>query len=389
MENKKLEVGRLSQDIDLDTLNDAQLGVLDAGLAMFNGNVNELCVAICKLHDNKNINSILNAQKNGSHQVTEIFDIKTIQERHEKLSSGERSAKAVLNKFNFKVDTGHRQLMPATKGLIKGLVLLKENYPNCMEFLDYIEQFALLSLCREKTGQMYFPPVLLAGPPGVGKTAIVREVAKLLGVAFKQIDMATVTSGFVLSGSSTAWSDAKAGCIVDLLREGIAANPIIILDELDKSSVDAKFNPLGGLYTLLEKEAAEQFIDEALNIPINASHILYTATANNLDCIPAPLLSRFMVINIDDVKGEHHKVVSQSIYRSVLKKESMESAFINYLSDDVCLALEPFSPREVKKKLLRAMAKTAYRQQKIKSLSMDVCDLDLAVSEEKRMGFVW
>jgi len=374
---------------DISQLTKEHLGVIEVGLEMFEGNADKLCLAICKIHDNKNWKQSLENQKKGKNQVIEVFDIKKIQQRCDDLSSGEKSAKAVLKKFNCKLDTGHRQLMPATKGLIKGLAVLKENYPNCIEFLDYIEQFAMLSLCRENTNQMYFPPVLLAGPPGVGKTAIIREVAKLLDVAFKQIDMATVTGGFVLSGSSTVWSDAKAGCIVDLLRDGIAANPIIILDEIDKSSTEAKFNPLGALYTLLEKEAAEKFIDEALDMPINASHILYTATANDLNCIPAPLLSRFLVINIDEVKGEHHKVVTQSIYGTILEKENMNNAFVNNLNNDVYYALESFSPREVKQILIRAMAKTAYRQQKVKSLSMAVGDLDLRARDEKKIGFVW
>jgi len=375
--------------LDTSQLTKEHLGVIDVGLEMFGGNADKLCFAICKIHDNKNRQKSLDIQKKGKNKVIEVFDIKEIQQRYDELSSGERSAKAILNKFKFKLDTGYRQLMPATNLLVKGISALKLRYPNCIEFLEYIEQFAMLSLCRKNSNQMYFPPVLLAGPPGVGKTAIIREVATLIGVACKQLDMATVTSGCVISGSSTVWSDAKVGCIVDLLRDGIAANPIIILDEIDKSSAEARYNPLGGLYTLLEKEAAEKFTDEALDIPINASHILYTATANDLDCIPAPLLSRFLVINIDDVKGEHHKVVTQSIYRSILEKENMNKAFENNLNNDVCHALEPFSPREVKQSLLRAMAKTAYRQKKVSALSMAVCDLDLRGRDEKKMGFVW
>lgn len=176
--------------------------------------------------------------------------------------------------------------MSITRAFTDGMRELKRNYPNCYEFLEYVDQFGALSSCRADTLKMHSPPVLLAGSPGVGKTAIVQEVAKLLGVGCKQLDMATVTSSFVITGSSSVWSDAKTGCIVDILRDGNAANPIVILDELDKFSRDAKFDPLGGLYTLLEQEAAATFTDEALEMPIDASHILYVATANDLSVIP-------------------------------------------------------------------------------------------------------
>ena len=328
-------------------------------------------------------------RKQRSDDTVEIFDMGKLRQCYENASTSEKAVKAILKKFNLSEDTGYRKLAPVTKPFIDGLRALKKSYPNCIEFLDYVDQFGALSLCRENTMKMYFPPVILAGPPGVGKTAIVREVARLLGVAYKQLDMATVTSSFVISGASSVWSDAKTGCIVDLLRDAHAANPMVILDELDKVSKDQKHDPLGGLYTLLEQESAEKFTDEALDIKMDASHILYVATANDLTLIPEPLLSRFLVINIDDVKGKHHRIVTQSIYSSIIKNEKMERAFKENITEDVFDLLEPFSPREVKRILMRAMAKSACRMQSNYELKIEEGDLMLPSDDEKRIGFVW
>lgn len=368
-------------------LTEAQLDVLDAGLDMYKGDVNALCHAICELYDqNKREFSVKDLH---GKDAIKIFPMDELRRRYKKIVSGDRNVKAILTKFNLEEDTGYRELMPITKAFVEGVRELKKNYPNCHEFLDYVDQFGALSLCRGNTKKMHFPPVLLAGPPGVGKTAIVREVAKLLGVTCKQLDMAAVTSSFVIAGSSSAWSDAKTGCIVDILRDGKAANPIVILDELDKASKYANFDPVGGLYTLLEQEAAATFTDEALETPIDASHILYVATANDVLAIPEPLLSRFLVINIQDVKGEHHRTVTQSIYRALIKHENMERAFVPNLHDAVFEVVESYSPREVKRLLMRAMANAAYRQQRNFGVTISVDDLTLPAKEELRMGFVW
>ncbi len=367
-------------------LNEAYSALLDSCLDMYQNDADSLCHAISEVYDHKKREFIAN--EHSGKDVVKVFDIDLLNKRYQKIIAGDRNVKVILNKFNLEEDSGYRELMPVTQSFFDGLTVLKKNYPNCHEFLDYVEQFAALSQCRSHTKKMYFPPVILAGPPGVGKTAIVREVAKLLSVPCKQLDMAAMTSGFVIAGSSSAWSDAKTGCIVDILRDNKVANPIIILDELDKVSTDAKFDPVGGLYTLLEQEAAARFTDEALEQPIDASHILYVATANNLAAIPEPLLSRFLVINIKDVKGEHHRQVTQSIYQALIKYEKMEQAFIPSLHDSIFEALESYSPREVKRLLIRAMAYAAYRKQRTIGLDINADDLRLPTIDEVRMGFL-
>ncbi len=378
--NKQKQVGPLR------VLTSQQHTCIQAGMDLYQNNEQALLDDIYQLYSNKSVDA--SVQHLTFDNDVQVFDMNKIQQRYKNASQSEKGIKAIMRKFDLDDDLGYRKLMPVTQSFIEGLRDLKKKYPNCSEFLNYVSQFGALSLCRADTMKMYFPPVLLAGPPGVGKTAIVREVTKLLDVSYKQLDMATITSSFVISGASSVWSDAKTGCIVDLLRDGHAANPMVILDELDKVSTNQKHDPLGGLYTLLEREAARDFTDEALDIPIDASHVLYVATANELTLIPEPLLSRFLVIHIDDVKGQHHQTVTQSIYQSIIDEEKVGKAFKKKLSKDIFDLVEPFSPREVKRILMRAMAKSACRMRNNSNLEINESDLTLPNTGEVKMGFM-
>lgn len=321
----------------------------------------------------------------------QVFDIAVLRKRQADLEPTEKSMKSILKKFDLEADTGIRLLKPIPDNFMVALQGLKEQYPNCLEFLDFLEHFAALSQVRAEGRHMRFPPVLLAGPPGVGKTAVVRAVAQLLGVQCRIMDMASATASFVLAGMSSAWAEAKTGCVIDLLRDGDSAHPILVMDEIDKVSQTSKYDPLGALYTLLEREASERFVDEALDVPSNASHVLYVATANELDRISAPLLSRFVVLTINSIDGQHRRAVCHSVYRSVLAQEGVADSFDSQLSEAVQAALDDYSPRQIKQILIRAVASAARRPQARKRRMIDTDDLVKPASEAtgQPMGFVW
>lgn len=315
-----------------------------------------------------------------------IFDIRKMEKRFDETK--ERSIRGILGRFDFSLDNGFRTLRSIDSATIKKLYDLKGSYPNCTEFIDYVIGFALLAV-RKEIPYLDFPPIILLGPPGVGKTAVCEEVAKIIDIPCKPIDIGSTSSSFVLGGACSAWADSKAGAIVDLLRDNDSASGIVILDEIDKTSQDAKFCPLAPLYSLLEKGTAKRFVDEALEIPIDASHLMYVATANKLETIPAPILDRFVVIKIEAIKPEHHKVISQSIYRSILKAQGVSGVFGDNLDDHILEGLCKYTPRSVKLILTRATALAAKRDQKSKQLSIHTDDIVDHDKEDcgRRIGF--
>ena len=90
----------------------------------------------------------------------------------------------------------------------------------------------------------------------------------------------------MLTGASAQWQNARPGKIAQALIEGEYANPVVVLDEIDKSGGDHRYDPMGALYTLLERDTAASFKDEFIDVDMDASHILWIATANDDSAIP-------------------------------------------------------------------------------------------------------
>ena len=106
----------------------------------------------------------------------------------------------------------------------------------------------------------------------VGKaTHVAREIAQLLGTGMGFVSMSSLTAGWVLSGSSSQWKNAKPGKVFEAIVDGQYANPVLVVDEIDKASGDAQYDPLGALYSLLEHDTAQNFTDEFAEVPIDAS----------------------------------------------------------------------------------------------------------------------
>src|SRR5881628_4123525 len=115
---------------------------------------------------------------------------------------------------------------------------LFEELPNFTAVLEDIRKH--LALCIDSDDSIELPPMLLLGEPGIGKTHFARKIAQLLGTGFGFVPMSSLTAGWVLSGASSQWKNAKPGKVFDTFLNGEYANPVIVVDELDKASSDGQ-----------------------------------------------------------------------------------------------------------------------------------------------------
>lgn len=258
-------------------------------------------------------------------------------------------------------------LMSINYEKINELEDLKKYFPNFKEVIDDIIGYISLSLIGKET-YFYMKPILLAGDPGLGKTAFAKSVAKILNLGFKKIPLTTVTAAWVITGLDLSWNGGKAGKIFSILSQTGMANPIIFLDEIDKSkNSETGGNPLDTLHDLLEKETSEDVLDEALNMYINASKINWIATANDLNKIPESILSRFQIFNILDIEKENEKdFVIKNVLSNIIKDIPNGNCFSNEINIEILNLLREKNIRNINNEITRAMGKAARRNLRIK-----------------------
>jgi ATP-dependent Lon protease len=191
------------------------------------------------------------------------------------------------------------------------------------------------------------------------------------------IAMAGLTAGFVIGGMSSGWADGKPGKVVQALARGKRANPLYIVDEIDKVGGDKRYDPLGALYGLLEKETAATFIDESLEIPTNCAHAVWIATANYPEKIAKPIMSRFAVIEVAAPSGDQRAKVLKSIYAKVLGKHAWGSRFNPALAPEVVdkLVSSTIEPRLMQKALTSACGKAVLREIQNNKSAPDIVEI--------------
>lgn len=232
------------------------------------------------------------------------------------------------------------------------------DFPNFAELNEVLHDHFALSAMGD--GRVSWSPILLVGPAGIGKTEAASWLAERLHLPFRVFDMASTQSNSPLAGSESFWSNSEPGVLFELLAYQPKANPVVVLDELDKTEQARQYDPLAALYTLLEPRSARSFIDLSIrDFSIDASHVNWIATANTVDTIPAPLLSRMTVLQVQAPTPDQVAHIAQSIYGRLRAEANWGSAFSPGLDEAVVNKLRDLSPRSLSLALRRALGRAA------------------------------
>jgi hypothetical protein len=240
----------------------------------------------------------------------------------EALQSGasDEDKKRFLAVQNRLIDSGlYRPLRGTDGATISAVERMRDAFPNFSDVLDSVVA-PHVKLCTKNTAHR-MPPILLVGPPGTGKTLFSSTLAAALDVPILRVDMASAQNNSDLAGSSAFWSNSSPGRLFNLMLSGTnlppVANPVAFVDELDKPNGEERFNPLSPLYTLLETHSAKTFEDLSLpGLQVDVSHVRWVFSANSVEKIPAPLLSRMVVFEIAPPTAEQMREIMQTIAKN-------------------------------------------------------------------------
>ena len=204
----------------------------------------------------------------------------------------------------------------------------------------FLEMLAVRALTDKPRAQI----ICLVGPPGVGKTSIVRSVAEAMGRRYVRMSLGGIRDEAEIRGHRKTYIGAMPGRIVTALTQAGSMNPILLLDEVDKLGADYKGDPSAALLEALDPEQNNTFRDHFLEFPLDLQRVLFITTANDASAIPGPLYDRMEVIELSSYTAEEKfHIARQHLLKKQLQLHGLTAAKLRVRDDVLRLLIERYT----------------------------------------------
>lgn len=225
-----------------------------------------------------------------------------------------------------------------------------------------VENIAVRELKPDIKGQI----ICLVGPPGVGKTSIGKSIAKALGREYVRVSLGGIKDESDIRGHRKTYVGAMPGRIITALKQAGTANPLILLDEIDKMSNDMRGDPSSAMLEVLDSEQNNAFRDHYIEIPFDLSKVLFVTTANTTSTIDAPLLDRMEVIELTSyTREEKFHIAKEHLIPKQLKAHGLKASMLKINDAAIYVLIDNYSREAGVRKLERLIASLCRKAAKV------------------------
>lgn len=276
-------------------------------------------------------------------------------DRLESLPQGSHEAPVACNYIECILDLPWTARTADDLSLARARRILDENHYGMRKVKErVVESLAVGKLTGKLSGQI----LCFVGPPGVGKTSICASIAKALGRNFVRMSLGGVRDEAEIRGHRRTYIGAMPGRVIAAMRQAKSVNPLMLFDEIDKLGMDHRGDPAAAMLEVLDSAQNFAFTDHFLELPYDLSQVLFITTANSRDTIPAPLLDRMEIIEVDGyLEDEKVQIAQRHLLPKQMEKHGIRKGMLTIADAQVRAIISGYTAEPGVRELERCIAK--------------------------------